>query len=164
MSSTAAFDEHLPTGPGAPLRHAVELDRDQALGLLASAPFGRVVYTMNALPAVRPVNHVVVDGLVVVRTRLTAQLSTAVRAVPAVVVAYQADEIDPVEHTGWSVVVTGFARTVTDPARIERYTELLRPWVNSAMDTVVTIEPTLVTGIRLVAGAEAAGPDSMHAA
>jgi len=49
---------------------------------------------------------------------------------PDVVVAYEADEIDPIRHSGWSVVVTGRARTVTDPDRVARYEQLLQPWVD----------------------------------
>jgi len=66
------------------------------------------------------------------------------------VVAYQVDDIDAVRRTGWSVMVTGLARTVTDPARVARYEQLLRPWVGRVMDTVVAIEPEIVTGIRLL--------------
>ncbi|WP_067537054.1 pyridoxamine 5'-phosphate oxidase family protein [Nocardia crassostreae] len=125
----------------------VHLSREEALRLLSSVPFGRVVFTRDALPAIRPVNHLVdADEVIVVRTRLTS----AVRADSTVVVAYEADDIDPDLQVGWSVVVTGIARTVTDPDRLARYERLLRPWVNGAMDTVVAIEPTLVTGIRLV--------------
>ncbi len=128
--------------------NVVELDREQALSLLAQAPFGRVVYTRDALPAIRPVNHLFDDGLVIVRTRLASQFSTAVQRRTGVVVAYEADDID--RRTGWSVVVTGIARPVTDPARIARYQRLLQPWIGSPMDGVVEIEPTIVSGIELV--------------
>ncbi|MEU0506099.1 pyridoxamine 5'-phosphate oxidase family protein [Nocardia sp. NPDC005998] len=134
-----------------PGRTIVELDRATALDLLSSVSIGRVVFSRNALPAIRPVNHIVeADGSVIVRTRLAAQLTSAVRGNSGVVVAYEADEIDPHLHTGWSVVVTGFARTVTDPARIARYERLLRPWVDHVMDTVIEIEPSIVSGVRLV--------------
>lgn len=52
---------------------------------------------------------------------------------------------------GWSVVVTGLATEVSDPEQVARYQRLLHPWVNMAMDTVVAIEPEIVTGIRIVA-------------
>ncbi|MGW4365035.1 pyridoxamine 5'-phosphate oxidase family protein [Nocardia takedensis] len=132
------------------------LDRAESLRLLASVPVGRVVFTRNALPAIRPVNHLVEDGMVILRTRLAAQLTQAVRADSAMVVAYEADEIDPAWRTGWSVVVTGMARPVRDPARVARYEVLLRSWVDRVMDTVVEIEPTIVTGVRLVDPAESA--------
>ncbi len=135
---------------GVPSRTLVELGREEALRLLASVAYGRVVFTRDALPAIRPVNHFVDGGVVVVRTRVTSRLTDTIRADPCVVVAYEADDIDPVSHVGWSVVVTGLARTVTDPERVARYAELLRPWADGVMDTVVAIEPTIVTGFRLV--------------
>ncbi|MRH87622.1 pyridoxamine 5'-phosphate oxidase family protein [Nocardia sp. SYP-A9097] len=140
----------IPTDSFIP-RRSVQLRRAEALRLLASVSFGRVIFTRDALPAVRPVNHLVDDGeIVIVRTRLTSRLTSVVRAEPDVVVAYEADDIDPIAQLGWSVVVTGIARPVTDPELIARYERLLRPWVDGAMDSIVAIEPTLVSGMRLV--------------
>ena len=67
------------------------------------------------------------------------------------VVAYEADDIDPVEHVGWTVIVTGLARTVKDADEIARYELLLRPWVNREMNQIIRIQPELITGFRLVA-------------
>ncbi|MFJ2666399.1 pyridoxamine 5'-phosphate oxidase family protein [Nocardia fluminea] len=132
-------------------RRVVELGRAEALRLLASVPMGRVVYTRDALPAIRPVNHLVDEhGLIVVRTRLNSALTGLASHTSAVVVTYGADEIDPVRRVGWSVSVTGMARTVSDPRRIESYERRLRPWVEGMMDAVITIDPDIVTGIRLL--------------
>ncbi|WP_040786524.1 pyridoxamine 5'-phosphate oxidase family protein [Nocardia pneumoniae] len=132
-------------------RDVVELDRAEAMWLLESAPLGRVVFTRDALPAIRPVNHLVEDGgVIIVRTQLISRLSSAVRGNSPVVVAYEADDIDPIRRVGWSVVVTGLAHTITDPDRIARYEQLLHPWVDKVMDTVIAIEPTIVAGIRLI--------------
>lgn len=127
--------------------------------LLASIDHGRVVFTRNALPAIRPVNHLIDNGHVILRTSLTATLSTVVRPhlSTGVVVAYEADHLDAVDRTGWSVVVTGLATTITDAAQIARYEQLLHPWVNLAMDTVIAINPQIVTGIRIVTSTPAAG-------
>jgi hypothetical protein len=124
---------------------------------LATVGHGRVVFTSNALPAIRPVNHLIDDGRVIVRTRLTAKVSAAVRskADAGVVVAYEADDLDPQQRLGWSVVVTGLATTVSDPDQVARYEQLLHPWVNKVMDTVIAIEPEIVTGIRIVADEQA---------
>lgn len=97
--------------------------------LLRSVSYGRIVFTRDALPAVRPVNHIIDDGELIIRTRLTAKISFCARSVPGVVVAYEANDIDPIRHVGWSVVVTGVARTVTDPQRRARCERLLYPWV-----------------------------------
>ncbi|MVU78184.1 pyridoxamine 5'-phosphate oxidase family protein [Nocardia sp. ET3-3] len=131
-------------------RTMVNLSRAESLRLLAGVPFGRVVFTRDALPAIRPVNHYVDDGVVIVRTRLSSRLTSAVHAESEVVVAYEADDIDRENRLGWSVVVTGIARTVTDPELIARYDELVRPWIDGVMDSIVAIEPTLVTGVRLL--------------
>lgn len=118
--------------------------------LLASVDYGRVVFTLNALPAIRPVNHLVDEGQIIIRTQLASALSTDVRAAEDVVVAYEADGIDPQNRTGWSVVITGLAHTVTDPELVLRYEQLLQPWVNHA-DTVIAIAPKMISGSRIIA-------------
>ena len=44
------------------------LARAESFRLLAGVPVGRLIYTINALPAVRPVNFALVDELIVLRT------------------------------------------------------------------------------------------------
>jgi hypothetical protein len=68
------------------------------------------------------------------------------------VVCYEADDLDPVRHTGWSVIATGTARLVGDPAAISRYQQLPEPWAAGQMDYVISIRPQIITGIRLVGG------------
>lgn len=138
-------------------RDVVELERAEALKLLASVDHGRVVFTLDALPAIRPVNHIVDDGRVIMRTRLGAKASRVVRSAPdsGVVVAYEADDLDPARRVGWSVVVTGLATRITDPELIAHYERHLHPWVNMLMDSVIAIEPKIVTGVRIVADSTA---------
>ncbi|WP_406192245.1 MULTISPECIES: pyridoxamine 5'-phosphate oxidase family protein [unclassified Streptomyces] len=135
-------------------RRRIELDSAEALRLLGSVPLGRIVFTRHALPTVRPVNHVLDDGDIVIRTHEGAALISQTQSAdgPGVVVAYEADAIDPQTHLGWSVVVTGFARPVTDPDDLARCRALLQPWVEQAMDQAIRIRPDLVTGILLTAG------------
>jgi hypothetical protein len=128
----------------------IDMDRAESLRLIARAPYGRVVFTRDALPAIRPVCHLVEDDRIIVRTRITSRLTGTVRAEDRVVVAYEADDIDPATHTGWAVVVTGLAQTITDPVRIARYERLLRPWMDRTLDAVIAIEPSMVNGIRLL--------------
>jgi hypothetical protein len=137
-----------PAGP----RQSIELDSGEALRLLGSVSLGRIVFTRQALPTVRPVNHVLDHGDIVIRTHEGAALTAHARQTGAsgVVVAYEADAIDPDTHLGWSVVATGYAHLVTDPQELARYRELLHPWVQQTMDYAVRIHPDLVTGIRLV--------------
>ncbi|MFJ9442342.1 pyridoxamine 5'-phosphate oxidase family protein [Kitasatospora sp. NPDC101235] len=133
------------------------LERKECLRLLAGVPLGRVVFTKDALPAIRPVNHVVADGAIIIRTHEGAALTGVAGApgVPGPVVAYEADAIDLDTHLGWSVVATGYAELVTDPAELRRYEELVVPWVDATMHHVVRIRPELVTGFLLTAGPKA---------
>ncbi|MFD5916686.1 pyridoxamine 5'-phosphate oxidase family protein [Kitasatospora sp. NPDC058201] len=142
----------------APPRELVPLERAESLRLLGRAPFGRIVFTVSALPAIRPVNHLLVDDVIVIRTHDGAALTTVAQGGDdaGVVVAYEADAIDPSTRLGWSVVVTGFARPVTDPSLLARYRGLLSPWVNASMDHTVAIRPDLVTGYRIAAVGTAA--------
>jgi len=129
----------------------VELGRDEALKLLAEAPLGRVVFSHQALPAIRPVNHLVeANGDIVIRTHTGAALLG--RAARSEVLAYEADDLDPATRTGWSVVVTGAASPVSDPVELGRYQATLTPWVDTEMQHVVRIRADIVTGYRLVSG------------
>jgi hypothetical protein len=133
-------------------RRSIALDDTEALRLLGSVSLGRVVFTRDALPTIRPVNHVLDGRDIVIRTHEGAALTAYTRPngrSSGVVVAYEADAIDPDTHLGWSVVVTGFASLVTDPSELARYQAVLRPWVKRTMDHAVRIRPDLITGLLL---------------
>ncbi|MFJ3175330.1 pyridoxamine 5'-phosphate oxidase family protein [Streptomyces roseus] len=140
-------------GAATPTRHMRELDRDEALRLLATVSLGRIVFTRHALPAVRPVNHLVDGEDVIIRVHGGGALAAlaAPADAPGVVVAYEADAIDPVTHLGWSVVVTGYASPVSDVEDADRYASRLCPWVGHPMTGALRIRPDLVTGFRLEA-------------
>src|ERR1700760_2500523 len=101
-------------------RRALDLTTAECWTLLASAPVGRVVFTMNALPAIRPVNHFVDRDTIIIRSHLGTAI-TGHADQDGAVVCYEADELDPVRRTGWSVMATGLARLVLDVAERERY-------------------------------------------
>ncbi|MEU4040072.1 pyridoxamine 5'-phosphate oxidase family protein [Streptomyces collinus] len=135
-----------------------ELDRQECLRLLGQAAIGRIVHTRHALPAVLPVNFCLDrDGAVLLRTCAASELA---RAVDATVVAFEADAIDPDRHSGWSVVVTGHADVVRDPAERQRLSrDGPRSWVPSPEEVFVRIRPELVTGRELVGGRTLYGVD-----
>jgi hypothetical protein len=131
-------------------RRTQKLPPEESLALLSGVTMGRIVFTHNALPAIRPVNHIVDDEAIVVRSHMGAAIVSHAEDPRGAVVAYEADELDPVRHVGWSVIVTGTARIVREPAAIARYQALLRPWVEGDMDYIVSIHAEIITGIRLV--------------
>jgi nitroimidazol reductase NimA-like FMN-containing flavoprotein (pyridoxamine 5'-phosphate oxidase superfamily) len=156
--------ERIEGPPIASRRPAIELTTGECWQLLASVPIGRVVFTHRAMPAIRPVNHLVEGRRIIIRTHLGAAIASRAAVPPGTeagseggrdeepgsVVCYEADQIDPARHTGWSVIVTGLARLVTDPGAIARYADALEPWMAGDMNQVVAIEPRFVSGIRLV--------------
>lgn len=124
--------------------------------LLGSVSLGRIVFTARALPAIRPVTHLVDGDHVIIRTDRDAAITSELRARTGTVVAYEADAIDTTEHLGWSVVVVGVAHRVIDPDDAAAYRQALRPWVSGAKDQVIAIHADVVTGFRLVANGAAA--------
>jgi uncharacterized protein len=110
-------------------------------------PVGRLIFTMDALPAVRLVNFAVAGGMIVIRT---AAGSTIARKIDHAIIAFEADELDHATCQGWSVTVTGRAEVVTDPAVAARYQSVpLVPWAPGARDQLVTISIDRVEGLRV---------------
>jgi hypothetical protein len=52
----------------APPDEFTRLDRAESLRLLAGVPAGRLIFTVNALPTVQPMNFALADGLILLRT------------------------------------------------------------------------------------------------
>lgn len=124
-----------------------ELPRDECLRLLASVPFGRIIYTLQALPAVAVVNFAVYDGSVVFRADGSRNLEAATRHT---VVAFEADELDPDTHTGWRVTVIGPADGVTDAGEITALSALgLDAWAPAEHTHFIRVRPEIVTGRRI---------------
>jgi nitroimidazol reductase NimA-like FMN-containing flavoprotein (pyridoxamine 5'-phosphate oxidase superfamily) len=129
-------------------RRMDDLSRGESLRLLATVSFGRVVYTHRSVPAVRPVNHLMDEETIIIRTSQWSELVSAVSE--GAVVAYEADSIDLDRHVGWSVVVRGPARAVSDADQAARYMERLTSWAAGERDFVIRIEPVFVNGMMLV--------------
>ena len=137
-----------------------QLDRAESLRLLGSVPVGRLIFTISALPAVRPMNFALTGSLILLRT---AAGSTVARKTDGAIVAFEADELDATAGSGWSVVVTGRAAVVTDPEAVSRYRRVpLVPWAPGQRDQFVTISTELVEGRRVRRSAVAANGTSSH--
>jgi nitroimidazol reductase NimA-like FMN-containing flavoprotein (pyridoxamine 5'-phosphate oxidase superfamily) len=124
------------------------LDRQECLRLLTKVPVGRVVYTRQALPAVLPINFSLdTDDSVLLCTSPDSDLAGTI---DGVVVAFEADEFDAATRSGWSVVVTGRATVVTDPAEHERLARAdFSSWMPLQDAVFVRIESKMVTGREL---------------
>ena len=132
-------------------RRLQALPREESLRLLRSVSVGRLVFTHLALPAIRPVNHVVEGNQVVIRAYVGTAIHSAVGDNAGMVVAYEADLIDPDTHLGWSVIIVGRASRLAEGLETDRYRRLLQPWVSNASDDVISIRADMVDGFRLLA-------------
>ncbi len=123
------------------------LDVASCRRLLASATIGRVGLCSSALPTVLPVNFLLTDEGVVFRTGRGSKLEAATHGT---VVAFEVDDIDPMTHSGWSVVVTGMAREISGLDDLERLRTLpIAHWGDSEADRYVVISTDIVTGRRI---------------
>ena len=124
-----------------------ELTRAECFELLAGGQFGRVAVTDDRGPVVFPVNYVLDRHTVVFRTEDGTKLHAAGRGSR---VCFEVDQADPATHTGWSVIVRGMTREVTNSAEVRRLDGLgAEPWAPGAKPHWVEIRAWTVTGRRI---------------
>lgn len=117
--------------------------------LLASSRVGRVLVSLDAMPAAFPVNFVVHGGDVVFRTAPGTKMSAAVAHT---VVGFEVDEIDHARRSGWSVLAVGMSRVVDDEAEIAELDAIgLDSWWSLPFARYVRIEIQRISGRRIVA-------------
>ena len=123
------------------------LDRASSLALIRTASIGRLAIHAGALPAIVPVNFVLTDDAIVLRTGTGSKLQ---QALDHAVVAFEVDDHDPLRHTGWSVNVIGMAREVTDPDVVRQLERLrLAHWAPGEATHFVGISLDVVSGRRI---------------
>ncbi|MGW1894347.1 helix-turn-helix domain-containing protein [Streptomyces sp. NPDC002004] len=126
------------------------LDAEECRALLSTHGVGRVGVTTEEGPAIVPVNYVVAEGEIAFRTAPDALPSAAADARGDV--AFEVDHIDDACSQGWSVLVVGPARAVTDDAtvgRLEAEAPSL-PWAGGRRGRWLAITPVRITGRRVV--------------
>ena len=120
------------------------LDRADCIRLLGSVSLGRIGITAGALPTILPINFRVDGDRILFRTGVGTKLDAATRGA---VVAFEADDFDPMYHSGWSVVVTGVARAVDDPD--DRALHTTPRWAPGHDERLVEVSIDQVSGRRL---------------
>lgn len=108
-----------------------ELTYGECLDLLRSRQVGRVAFCTPIGPTIVPVNFVVVDDAIVVRTTPYSALGSHGRSSR---LAFEVDAVDHAERAGWSVVATGHGEMVEDREQIEflRTFHDPQPWASGA--------------------------------
>ena len=107
--------------------------------LLRTTSVGRVALSLNALPAIVPVQYFVEGETLAI---CLGQYRIPDRAVHSAVIAFAADAIEPTTRAGWSVQVQGTARLSVRPA----------PPIACAQQRaarMIDVEPVLMVGQRV---------------
>ncbi|MBC7550490.1 MAG: pyridoxamine 5'-phosphate oxidase family protein [Cellulomonas sp.] len=130
-----------------PDKRWVEIDPDECADLLRESHLGRIALVEGELPVILPVNFLLHEGEVVFRTNPGSKLDAAIQHAP---VAFEIDGINPRNQTGWSVLIRGHAREVTDPEQIQELEQLeVVPWAPGDLRRFVKVVPVETTGRRI---------------
>ncbi len=111
-------------------RHGLlKLEPDECQGMLGSTAVGRLVFLDGDQPIALPVTYTLFEGDVVFHTAPGSKLDAARRS--GARVAFEADEYDPSDRIGWSVLVKGTMELVTDSHQLLQLEQLsLHPWAD----------------------------------
>jgi nitroimidazol reductase NimA-like FMN-containing flavoprotein (pyridoxamine 5'-phosphate oxidase superfamily) len=124
----------------------LELTTEECWELLRSTRVGRLASCALGRPYVVPINFIVDEHTLVFRTAEGTKLAALRNASP---VAFEIDDHDAQSRCATSVIVTGRATEVTEPADWDAVHVLpLFPWHVEPKAHFVRITPEVVTGRR----------------
>jgi nitroimidazol reductase NimA-like FMN-containing flavoprotein (pyridoxamine 5'-phosphate oxidase superfamily) len=136
-------------------RRLAALGPEECRARLAHAHIGRVVFVDGRGPVALPVNFGVLDDDIVFRTAASSSLlaSSYVDRV-----GFEVDEIDERRREGWSVLVTGAVRLVTDETELDTVRQLgVAPWAEGERTRYLRLRVRTITGRHLVVAEDAPG-------
>ena len=124
------------------------LDRVEAMQLLTYKSYvGRVAFVVDGQPIVLPVNYLAEEGSIVFCTAPGTKLSALSDGAR---VAFEVDDSRPLYHAGWSVLVFGTAREVTDEGELGALRRgPLRSWATPASEHWIRISIDEISGRRI---------------
>ena len=140
-----------PPGPGraGPHPRLDVLTREECELHLAGGGVGRFAFLAPQGPVALPVNFRYHDGDVLFRTRAQGALAAAA----GTTVSLEVDQIDEPMSEGWSVLVTGHAELIVDPAELEQLGDLgIDPWPGGRREALIRIEAETISGRRIRQG------------
>ena len=121
-----------------------ELSVEECWDLVETRSVGRfAACRIGAGPLVLPVNYVIADdrSRVVFRSGPGAKLKAVGNGLSVI----QVDEIDPLHHTGWSVVIEGTTSWHYEGPE----STVVETWAPGPKPYVVSMQPTGITGRRI---------------
>jgi nitroimidazol reductase NimA-like FMN-containing flavoprotein (pyridoxamine 5'-phosphate oxidase superfamily) len=138
-------DTDRPPGPGraGPHPHLDALSREECEAHLAGGGIGHFVFVAPQGPIALPVNFRFFDSDVIFQTRAEGVLAAAAGST----VSFEVDHIDEAMSEGWSVLITGRAQLVDDPAQLEQLAELgIEPWPGGHREAVIRVGAETISG------------------
>lgn len=133
-----------------------DIAEEECLALLQGQEFGRLAVVHGGQPVVFPVNYTVDGRTLAVRTDPGTKLEWATLGR----VAVEVDAIDRATHAGWSVLVQGVGRDITDGVDAwSGHVQASRPepWVEGDKEHWVAVASPVITGRRIRPRVSAAG-------
>ncbi len=114
---------------------------------LAGGGVGRFLFVEPGRgPVAIPLNYLMDGDDIVFRTGRQGSIADAVRQQ----VSFDVDHIDDTLSEGWSVLLSGTARIITDPAELQHATALgIEPWAGGDRDVYVRLSASQITGRRI---------------
>lgn len=123
------------------------LTSEECFKLLASVPVGRIAFVADGRLQIFPVTFAISENRVVLRSAIGSKLDAAEMARD---VAFEADQWRDEDRSGWSVMIEGQVRAVTDQERIATLERLdLEPWLAGADMRWIEIIVSDISGRRL---------------
>jgi nitroimidazol reductase NimA-like FMN-containing flavoprotein (pyridoxamine 5'-phosphate oxidase superfamily) len=138
-------DVDRPPGPGRARAHPHldVLSSEECEAHLAGGGIGRFVFLAPQGPVALPVNFRFLDGDVIFHTRAEGVLDAAAGSI----VSFEVDHIDEAMSEGWSVLITGRAQLVDDPAQLEELAEFgIEPWPGGHREAVIRVGAETISG------------------
>jgi len=125
----------------------VDVSVDECWELLGTMQFARLAWNSGSGPVLLPVNYVLHDRTVWMRT---TAYSTIAEQVDESQIAVEVDDVDRETHVGWSVLLRGRAEVLYHEEQVPEEVQSLHTWPSGARPLWVRLRPDIVTGRRLV--------------
>ena len=146
---------NLPPGQRGAAKNPVleTLTIDECKAQVAAGGIGRFLFDDPGRgPVAIPVNYKIDGDDVIFRTSGTSGVGAEMRVNAALGqrVSFDVDHLDDALGEGWSVLLSGTARIITDPAELDRAKALgIEPWAGGDRDLYVRLTPVEITGRRI---------------
>jgi transcriptional regulator with XRE-family HTH domain len=141
---------NLPPGQRSAARNPTlhDLTKAECLALIAPGGVGRFLFVQAGRgPVAFPVNFKMDSGDVVFRVGDDSVSTEGVHQQP---VSFDVDNLDEALGEGWSVLLTGTAKVISESSELSQAQALdIKPWAGGDRHLYIRLSPTQITGRRI---------------